>query len=102
ELVGGETPLELSEAFAVTATVEPAPDQALDCRLEPVARDAAKDRPGDRRVRAERAAHEDVVGGQPTPVSVLSSRALEAEVAHPVLGARVRAAVEVEAQDGDL
>ena len=54
--------------------------------------------PRDRRVRAEAAAQEDVVGLPPLAALVAHRRALEAEVADPVLGAGVRAAVEVEPQ----
>ena len=50
----------------------------------------------------EAAAQEDVVGLPPLPVLVAHGRALEAEVADPVMGAGVRAAVEVELQPGDL
>ena len=62
---------------------------------------AAEERAADLRHRAERAAHEDVVGGDAVAVGVLAGRRLEAEVADPVLRARVRAAVEVEAKLGD-
>ena len=51
---------------------------------------------------AEAAAQEDVVGLPALPLVVAHGRALEAEVADPVLGAGVRAAVEVELQARDV
>ena len=86
----------------VAASVEPAADEALDRRRR--ARSvghAAEERPADRGVRAEPAAHEDVVRLPPLAGLVAGGRALEAEVADPVLGAGVRAAVEVQPQAGD-
>src|SRR2546421_12613389 len=100
QLLVGKTPLELGERLFLAATLEPAADQSLDRRLEAVARDAPEDGPCDCRIGPERAAHEDVVGGQPASVGVLSGRALEPEVSHPVLRAGVRAAVEVQPQIG--
>ncbi len=50
----------------------------------------------------EAAADEDVVGLAPHAALVARGRALEAEVADPVLRAGVRAAVEVQPQVGDL
>ena len=66
--------------------------------VELLGRHAAEERPADRGVRAEPAADEDVVRLPLRASSSRAGRALEAEVADPVLRARVRAAVEVQAQ----
>ena len=70
--------------------------------VELLGRHAPEERAPDRRVRAEAAAHEDVVGLAALALLVARGRALEAEVADPVLRAGVRAAVEVQPQVGDL
>ena len=91
------------EALARSARfVEPAGDQALDRCVELVGRHAPEERLADRGLGPEAAAHEDVVGLPAHAALVARGRALEAEVADPVLGAGVRAAVEVEPQVGDL
>ena len=77
-------------------------DQPGDGGIELVGRDAAEQRLADRGACAEPAADEDVVGLPPGAVLVAGGRALEAEIADPVLGARVRAAVEVQPQVGDV
>src|SRR5581483_9290150 len=80
------------------AVVEPALDQPDGRVVEPLGRDAPEERPPDRRVRPEAAADEDVVRLPPGAVVVARRRALEAEVADPVLRAGVRAAVQVQTQ----
>ena len=70
--------------------------------VELLGRHAAEDRPADRRDRAERAAQQDVVPLVALALGVAHGRALEAEVADPVLAAGVGAAVEVESELGDL
>ena len=84
------------------AAGEPAADEAVDRGVELLGRHAPEERAADRRLGAEPAAQEDVVGLAALPVLVAQRRALEAEVADPVVGAGVRAAVEVEAQPGDV
>src|SRR3954451_8531052 len=95
ELVVGAAALEIGERLAGCALREAAADQSLDGLLELIARHAAEERAADQRCRPERAAHEDVVGGDAVAVGVLAGRRLETEIAHPVLRARVRAAVEM-------
>src|SRR5579862_4394837 len=102
ELLVARAARERDEALAVPAVVEPALDQAFDRDVEVVGRYPPEERPPDLRRRPERAAHEDVVGLPPRAALVARRRSLEAEVADPVLRTRVRAAVEVQAQVGDL
>src|SRR5581483_9434338 len=102
ELVVAEPALELGERLAVVAFLEPAAHETRDRGLELLARHAAEERAADRRRRAERAAHEHVVRRHAVAVPVLARRRLEAEVADPVLRARVRATVEVKPQLADL
>src|SRR6185437_8181985 len=102
ELVVRDTALELCERLALATLLDPASDQPLDRRLELIARDAAEERCADLRRRPERATHEDVVRADAVAVCVLPRRCLEAEVSDPVLCARVRAPVEVQAQLGDV
>ena len=64
-------------------------------------RDPAEDRPRDRGVGAEAAAQEQVVGLAAHAFLVAHRRALEAEIADPVVPAGVRAAVEVQLQSGE-
>ena len=63
--------------------------------------DAAEDRTSDGRVRAEAAAQQQVVGLAADARLVPHGRALEAEVADPVVAAGVGAAVEVQLQPGE-
>src|SRR5262249_23396330 len=93
---------ERPEVLAVAARREPAADQAFHGLVQLLRRYAPEDRPGDRRLRSESAAQEHVVGLAPATLLVAYRRALEAEVAGPVLGAGVRAAVEVEPEAGDV
>ena len=97
ELVVRQPALEVGEGLAVGAACEPAAHEPLDGGLDLLARDAAEERAADLRHGTERAAHEDVVGGDAIALGVLAGRRLEAEVADPVLRARVRAAVEMQA-----
>src|SRR4051812_29388406 len=83
------------------AAVEPALDESCDRRVELLARDAPEQRLADLRIRPEAAAHEDVVRLHPLAVGVARRRALEPEVGDPVLRARVRAAVELQAERAD-
>ena len=91
-----------TEALAGAPTVEPGDDQPLDRLVELLGRHAAEHRAADRRHRAERAAQQDVVALVPLAFGVAHRRALEAEIADPVLAAGVGAAVEMEAELGDL
>src|SRR5205823_9237395 len=102
ELLVGEAPAEVREGLALVAVVEPALDEALDGLVELLREDAAEERAADRGARAEPAPDEDVVSLAPAPLVVAGRRALEAKVGDPVLGARVRAAVEVEPELGDV
>src|SRR5919201_4873727 len=93
---------ERAERLTSKPAGEPAGDKPRDRLVELLARDAAEDRPRDRRGGAQASAQEDVVG-LPAPALVIARcRALKADVADPVLCARVRAAVEVEAELGDV
>src|SRR4051794_24633043 len=58
QLVVGEPPLELREALAVEAGVEPAADEPLDRLVQALRRDAPEERAPDRGAGAERAADE--------------------------------------------
>src|SRR5581483_12207569 len=89
---------ERAEPLAVAAPLHPPADQAAHRLVELLGRNAAEDGPGDRRVGAEPAAQEDVVGLAPPALLVAHGRPLEADVADPVVGARVRAAVQVQPQ----
>src|SRR5262245_19462311 len=102
ELLVGEAPTEGGERLAGVARLEPPLDQAFDCAIELLGDHAAEERAADRRVRPEPAADEDVVGLSRPAVLVACCRPLEAEVGHPVLRARMRASVELEAEIGDL
>src|SRR5581483_9432714 len=102
QLVVAQAVAEGAEVLALAPQPEPRRDQPVDRFLEVLGGHAPEHRPRDRRPRAEAAAQEDVVRLPPLPRLVPDGRALEAEVADPVLGAGVRAAVEVEAQPRDL
>ena len=96
--------LEGTEALAVAAARRASRGSSRStARSRRLARHAAEDRPADRRHPGRGRRAEDVVAGVracgPRPRTVV---ALEAEVADPVLGAGVRAAVEVEAQARDV
>ena len=80
----------------VRAPVEPATDEPVHQLVELTRRHPPEHRPGDRRARPERAAQVHVVGLAALPRLVAHGRALEPDVPDPVLGARVRAAVEVQ------
>ena len=92
----------VGEGLAVEPAVEPAGDQALDGGVELVGRHAPEERPADRGAGAEPAADEDVVRLPAHTALVARGRSLEAEVGDPVLRARVRAAVELEPEVGDV
>src|SRR5580765_8213929 len=83
------------------ACLDPAADKRKDDVVELLGRDAPEHRPGDRRRTVEAAAEIDVVRLPPPPFGIANRRALKAEVADPVLRARVRATVEVQAQSVD-
>src|SRR5262249_17450929 len=102
QLVVGQAARERRKAFAFGSALEPACDEPLDRRVQLVGRHAAEERPPDLGIRTEAAADEDVVRLSPLAALVASGRALEAEIGNPVLRARVRAAVELQAQIGDL
>src|SRR4051812_17478543 len=102
QLVIVQPPREVGERLAVEPRLEPTGDHPFDRRVELVGRYAPEERAADRGAGAEPAADEDVVGLPPNAAVVARRRALEAEVADPVLGARVRAPVEIQPQLGDL
>src|SRR4029077_16202786 len=83
---------------APRAAVEPALDEPCDRRVELLARNAAEQRLADLRIRRQAAAHEDVIGLHSLAVGVARRGPLEAEVGDPVLGAGVRAAVQLQAE----
>src|SRR5207244_9022733 len=87
---------------ALVPALEPALDQACNGRVQLFRDDPAKERPPDRGVGAESTADEDVVGLTPPALVVSRRRALEPQVGDPVLRTRVRAAVELEAELGNL
>src|SRR5581483_9008788 len=93
---------ERGERLPRLAPLQPSGDQPLHRRVELRRGHAPEQRPTDRRLGTERAAQVDLVRLLAPPLLVPQRRPLEAEVADPVLGARVRAAVEVEPQLGDL
>ena len=80
---------------------QPPVQEAGDRVGEVLGRDPAEHRPGDRRVGAEAAAQQQVVGLAAHAFLVPHRRALEAEIADPVVRAGVRAAVEVQLQPGE-
>ena len=77
------------------------PTRPIDGVVELLGRDALEHGPRDRGGPVEAAAQEDVVGLVALAFGVAHRRALEAEVADPVMRARVRAAVEVQPQAVD-
>src|SRR4051794_12925763 len=93
---------ERREALTRLAPFDPAGDQSLHRGVELVGGDAPEQRGADRRLGPEPPAHEDVVGLAPHPALVARGRALEAQVADPMLGAGVGAAVEMEPELGNL
>src|SRR6185437_3045632 len=102
ELLVGRAVAELAEALAFAPPGQPALDEALDRVVELLRRDPPEHRPGDPRVRAEPAAQEDVERLAALAGLVAQRGALEAEISDPVLGAGVRAAVQVEPETGDV
>src|SRR5207249_5002283 len=93
---------ERRKRLAELTASQPARDEPLYRFVQLLGEHAPEERPPYRRVRAEPAADEDVVRLMPFALGVARGRSLEAEVADPMLRARVRAAVEVEPQIGDL
>src|SRR6476659_8466310 len=87
-----------AEALAVPASGDPALDQAHDRLVELLGRHASEHRPRDRGGPVEAAAQIDVVGLPSPSLLVAHGRALEADVTDAVLCARVRTAVQVQAQ----
>src|SRR5262245_29350759 len=102
ELAVREPSRERGERLAFTPAVEPALDKARNGGVELLREDPAEQRPPDRGIATETATDEDVVGLPAAAVLVARRRPLEAEVGDPVLRTRVRAAVEVETEIGDL
>ena len=98
ELFVGQPLRERREALALGTTAQPAGHEPVDGGVELLGRDAAEEWRRDLRLRAEAAAHEDVVGLAALAVVVARRRPLEADVGDPVLRARVRAPVELEAE----
>src|SRR5262249_5778049 len=80
----------------------PTCNEPLDGRVQLVRRNAAEERPPDLCIRPEATPHEDVVRLPPFAALVTRGRALEAEIGDPVLSARVRTSVELQAQVRDL
>src|SRR5205085_10669941 len=101
ELVVARALAELAERLAGAPPAEPACDEPLDRLVELFARHAPEDGPRDRRGGPEPAPQEDVVGLVAPALLVAQGRALEADVADPVLRAGMRAAVQMESQIGD-
>ncbi len=93
---------ERAKALLVEPAVQPPADQPCHRVVQLLRGNAPEHRPADRRPGAERAAQQHVVGLPAPALGVAHRRPLEAEVADPVLPARVRAAVQVEAQPGHL
>src|SRR5579884_4262346 len=91
-----------AEALLFLPAAGPAPDEGDHEAVQLLARDAAEQGSRDLRRPVETAAQVDVVGLLPAPLLVAHRRALEADVADPVLRARVRAAVEMQPQPLEL
>src|SRR5262245_34792007 len=77
---------ERHEALARLAPLEPAADESHDRRVQLLGRHPPEQRSADRRLGPEAAADEDVVRLPSDASLVARGRALEAEVADPVLG----------------
>src|SRR5947208_282192 len=103
QLLVGMAGEELLDALPFLASVEIGTEQALDDEMDLAARYPLEHRTADGGVPAQAAAQKDVVPldalTRRTPLA--QGRALEADVADPVVGAGVRAAVQVEPQPGD-
>ena len=91
-----------AQALALRPVREPASDEAVHELVELPRRHAPEHRARDRRARPEGAAEVDVVRLAALPVLVARGRPLEADVADPVLRARVGASVEVQPQLRDV
>src|SRR5207237_5845911 len=102
ELVVAEARGEVPERLVARAPVDPPTDEADDRCVELLGRHPPEERPADLRPGAEPAAHEDVVRLPPGAAVIPGGRALEAEIADPVLRAGVGAPVEVQAQAAEL
>src|SRR5579862_2750546 len=98
KLVVARPVAERPERLLLAPRRDPTLDEAHDDRVELVGRHTPEHRPPDRRRPVEAAAHEHVVGLQPLALRIPDGRALEAEVADPVLRARMGAAVEMQPQ----
>src|SRR5437763_5981431 len=90
-----------AEALAGRAPVDPARDEPDHGLVQLLRRNSAENRPRDRRGPVEAAAEVDVVGLPAPALRVAHRRPLEADVADPMVRARVRTAVEVHAQPFD-
>src|SRR3954451_1228549 len=90
-----------AEGLAVAAALDPARDEGPDSLVELFRRDALEDRECDRRGPVEAAAQEDVVSLVALSFGIANGRALEPEIADPMMGAGVSAAVEVQAEPVD-
>src|SRR2546429_236904 len=87
-----------AERLAVGARSHPAGDQPGDGVVELLGRHASEDRSSDRCRTVEAPAQVHVVGLVSATLLVAHGRALEADVADPVLRARMRATVEMQPQ----
>src|SRR3954470_18488286 len=96
ELLVGQPAREIHEVLARVPLREPAADEAVHRVVEALGEHPPEQRATDLGDRPEAAADEDVVRLLALARLVAGSGALEAEVADPVLGARVGAAVEVQ------
>src|SRR5436305_10201775 len=103
ELLVGMADEELLDALPFLASVEIGTEQALDDEMDLAARHPLEHRPADGGVPAQAAAQKYVVplDALPPGPPLAQGRPLEADVADPVVGAGVGAAVQVEPQPGD-
>src|SRR6187402_968556 len=102
ELRVAQAVAERAEALVGAPPVEPAGDEPLDDAVELVRGHPAEERAADRRVRPEPAAEVHLVRLPALPRLVPGGRALEADVADPVVRAGVWAPVEREPERGDV
>src|SRR4051812_4061528 len=94
---------ELLDALPFLASVEGGTEQTLDDEMELAARPPLEHRTPDGGAPAQAAAQKHVVprDAPPRRPTLAQGRALEADVADPVVGAGVGAAVEIQPQPGD-
>src|SRR3954469_21304003 len=95
ELLVGRPDAEVPERLALGPTRDPRPDQPVHGLLEPTRRDAANQRPGDRLEPPDAPPQEHVERLLGALDRLAARRSHEPDVADPVQGAGVRAAVEV-------